>query len=209
MGMGGGGAGGAITAHVHDNNAGQGGPLSDLSLLNTDLIIDLHKYELLHNYEASVAEATHTFTPASALDFDTYSEIRVIFDGITTASLALELIVNGERGINDYIGTGKRFAITPTETLISENAPQWTLATTTMLSGVNNAFFGEITLGANSTGGANDLLINSRFNTVGISEEKTGGNQTDTIDEITSILIETSTSTWVIGTKMTVYGIKR
>jgi len=40
MGMGGGGAGGAIGAHVHDNNAGQGGALSDLTLLNAVTLTD-------------------------------------------------------------------------------------------------------------------------------------------------------------------------
>jgi len=210
MGMGGGGAGGAITAHVHDNNAGQGGALSSLSLLNTDLLIDLHKYELLDDYEASVAEGSHTFTPASALEFDTYSKIIVVIDGLTTASFALQLIINGNRASNTYLTVGKRFVFTPSETLISENSVQMTLCTATLLGLAAESFSAYCSLVAtDTTTGTNRLFFESIGHGGADSEIKTGIDQVNAVTEITEIIIETSTSTWRIGTRMSVYGIKR
>jgi len=212
MGMGGGGSGsGVITAHVHDNNSGQGGPLSDLSLLNTDLLIDvIDRYELLDNYEATSAESSHTFTPSSALEFDTYSQIIVVIDGLTTASLALELIVNGQRGANNYLSVGKRFVWTPTETLIVENSTQYTLATTTCLPSAGSSFNVVVSMTCNdTTTGTNRIHIDTNANCGAINEIKGGINQSVVYTEITEIIVETSTSTWRIGTRMSVYGIKR
>lgn len=206
MGMGGGGSSGATLAHVHDNGAGQGGPLSALTLVGTELLDDITPYRVLDNHIATGAESSHTFTPATALDFDDISKILIVIDIEGTGAGDLEFTINGLTS-NNYMISGYSIATGVYSDLTSFNQPnivikdltanQQQRITITILkakAGSDNEFGGEI----NVYGQANGRLW-------------LGFNWSNTLTQttLTEIRLAMSASTWKEDTRITMYGLNR
>ncbi len=156
-------------------------------------------------YVATGAEATKTLS-FSALDFDSDSEILVVVDGGATASLQLELQINGLTG-SVYYHDGS-YISGSTETLVQANTTAfWPLASTTLIPAANSNFFGTIKIGLNKAGNLDRPMYSSQFQ--GDGTQVMGGQHAATISSINSITIKTSTSTWQIGTRITVYKLSR
>ena len=167
-------------------------------------------YEYLTTYTAAQAEATYTYTPASALTFANYSAIIIEIDGEITAALSLRLRINGGVTAGNYKSQGMT-TDGSTVAALDDGGSQtsYALASSSLLNTANDQFLGqaEIRMGNTTTQRA---VVFARIC------EPSGGTKTEITSgyiigatEITSITILTSTSTWLTGTRFSIYGVKR
>lgn len=166
-------------------------------------------WEAIADYEASSAEASHTFS-FTAVDFDDDSMLVLVLDGsITLGTFALQMTINAVGGGN-YHGGGRRIQ-GGTETLISFGSTDFfPIANTALFNAVNENFFGIIQIGLHKSGNQDRPLIISEI--VGGSQtgdDKIFGNVSTANSDIDEIVISTPATTWQIGTRMTLYKVAR
>lgn len=166
--------------------------------------------EVLDNHEASGNESTYTYTPGTALDFDTYSKIIVVIDVKVNAALALLMRLNSSANAL-YTYAGHRQTTTATTTISANSQTSQSIASATILSD-DNGVVGEVSImnTQNETQGER-LAGFSKFEQVGgtMANESLGWMLDEAHSTITAITILTSTSTWKAGSRITVYGMKR
>ncbi len=150
---------------------------------------------LLSKHKAVVAESTFTFNLADITDTK-YSEVLVVVRGGQTAALSLLMKVNGLSAT--YFGKGITSDGTTVSAVNISGASSWT-----MLVGTGaNIISGHATL-KHSNG---QIMGESIFG------EGTGTERTLSIYQsgsgfpLSSIVISTSTSTWVVGTEIEIWG---
>lgn len=157
---------------------------------------------LLGKHTAVVAESTFTFNFADVDLANKYSEIVIKIHGTATASLALQMKINGTSsgyyadGLKDLVGTltGVNFSATTQHEIIGTN----------IITGANN-FKARIILS----------IENAQANI--LSEGGVGGNGMTKLQGLVGLLvnllnsltIQTSTSTWSILTTIEVYGVRK
>lgn len=163
--------------------------------------------EILDNHVAAGAEATYTFTPASALLFATYSEIWVVIEGAATAALALQMQLNGDTAAN-YSENGYRINAAPAQVILQNlGQTQLTLLTATVLAGAYD-FSGISKITRNPLN--NRYTQHSEFSCqLALEHEKYYGRHVAAAQAISSITVKTSISTWITGTRITTYGVRR
>ncbi len=135
-------------------------------------------------------------------DFDKYSEIIIFIDATATAALELRMALNTV--VTNYYHSGTSID-GGTETLESGGAiAYWPIATTAIFSGASEPATIEIHI---KIGGlrTNITWLASGSNTI----EMQSGLQTADLDPVTSIEIDTSTSTLATGARVTVYRVSR
>ena len=164
-------------------------------------------WSVLGDYEATSAEASHNFN-FTAVDFDDDSYLLLAVDGIATASFDLRIQFNTATTSN-YFFDG-RTIIAGTETLIDENTQTSAeLASTGLITGADSIFGGAVKIFLGK-GAATDMIV-----AVTEFQSNQPGNQVGGIlfnvdtSSITDVTIITSTSTWKIGTRMTLYRVAR
>ncbi len=157
---------------------------------------------VLDKHEATGTEASYTFTPDPAILNDKYSKILIIFDGKTTASLALELKINGSATGHYWTMTENNQGTLTGST--ASNASEFPLADTSVITAATH-LMGEISLYLSDIATA-VVSIDSTIGAGRHYNKMTGNIVTSTITEIK---IQTSTSTWVAGTKIIIYGVVR
>lgn len=165
-------------------------------------------WSVLGDYEATEAEASHNFS-FTAVDFDDDSKLVLVIDMQATAQLALLLRINEQTG-SSYHFDGSRIT-GGAETLIDGSADSsFTIGSTSVINSAdrNIGIIIDIQL---AKGGVNDYpLIHSRgeFGNLAGTENVSGAlivNSTNIVD----IDILTSTSTWKVGTRATLYKVAR
>lgn len=165
-------------------------------------------WSVLGDYEAAIAEATHTFT-FTAVDFDDDSELVLVIDGSATAAFSLLARINAD-STNNYLVDGFRVA-SGVETLIDLNAQtSMDILNSALIAGANFTFWGTAKFGL-MKGATSDFPIcyshmMGAFQ-AGLESKASRLGVDDT--SITDITILTSTSTWKIGTRMTLYKVAR
>jgi len=205
MGMGGGSGASGTIAHVHDNASGQGGPLSSLTLVGTDLLNEITPYRVIDDHIATTTESSFVFAPSTPIDFDTVSEVRIYFDGDTTANLDLLFRINDLSGAN-YMWSGFDCS---TGTYTGVTAFSQTSAE--IENALDADFKGFLTIqksnasSDNEFGGMSYLMrnANARF----FREEN--WSHTSSLTTLSQVEIFTSTSTWEADTRFTVYQLNR
>jgi len=205
MGMGGGTGSSGTLAHVHDNNVGQGGALSALTLVGSELLNDITPYRVLADHIATGAESSFTFTPSTPLDFDDISKILVVIDGDSTGTGNLQFTVNGI--VTVYMITGFTIASGVYSDLTSLNQAS------IVLDGLvaNQEFKANFTIHKgqggddNEFGGEANVFLNANARTW-ISMNWSQGASLTTLSEIE---VSMSASTWKTGTRITIYGLNR
>jgi len=207
MGMGGGGSGGAITAHVHSASAGQGGSLTDASLMNSALITEnFNRLVAIAEHIATTTEAGHTFD-FSADPLDMVSEFKavlILISGRTTASFELQLKVNGTT--TTYTIDGTQTDTTVVSGIARNSQAHWAILETALLDSGGRRFMGHVMIQLEDAG--DDLCMVGQMGALGEGLYNFAGVQLTDTTEINEIILETSTSTWDAGTRITVYGIK-
>lgn len=165
-------------------------------------------WTVIEDYEATIAESSHTFTINPVIDFDDDSMLVLVIDGAPTAALAMECRANGISTAN-YMFDGSRFAA-GAETIIGvDNQTEWDIASTTQVGGAD---FQIIVIFQIAKAGASSLdrcNFKSDAYRVGFYEHVGGGLNVGSQTDFDEILVQTSTSTWAIGTRMTLYRVRR
>jgi len=164
--------------------------------------------ELLDRHEAAAPEATYTFTPAVALDSDTYSKIIVIINFQSTASFILQGLINGLATL--YSSQRVRVNVGVVSGLSQVATTSWELASATLnqFAGADVAVELEFYLGTDAfptnerQGGFVKAMC---FDVV-----EQGGLYQNTIPttEISSITIQAASSTWRVGSTIITYGVR-
>ncbi len=162
------------------------------------------KYVLLDHHVATGTEATYTYTPSVALDLKSiYREIYIIITGKATATFTLKVKLNAATNYdNAFISldtTTVAGAVQVDETAID-------LIPNGILDGAM-PFHSQISIFCNDAVDQLCLIARTVASHEGQYLQATD-NQTSAT-AITAIEVLTSTSTWIAGTEITTYGIKR
>ncbi len=161
--------------------------------------------ELLDVHTATGTESTYTFT--EDLDFADYSNFIVIVQGGATAALALQALVNGSTSSNHHYTMEYSDGSSIADSYV-QDATSWEISTTNMFAGGSGIFaYIEIYM--------NDVLNKYPFyRSYSRSypqlrwERHLGVDTALSSGDITSITVKTSTSTWIAGTRICIYGFK-
>ena len=162
-------------------------------------------WSVLADYEATGNDATETLSFA-AVDFDDDSLIIVVIDGDTNAALELQMRPNNLVG-GSYYTDGHRLDA-GVETLLDVNGQtSWPIVTATTLNAALE-FHAIITIQLNKAG-ADRIWIVSECSVYQNGFERNIGHYIGGPTSLSSIVIKTSTSTWALGTRITVYKVAR
>ena len=167
-------------------------------------------WEILDNHTTTASGTTYTFTPSTALDFDTYSKIIVVIDFSLNATAAVLLRINGSSNANYYYG-GVRQSASATTAFGATGQTSASLATATMLNDDHSAVGTVEFYQGLSTGQLERVLWFSDIGRIdpGSMYEKQIGQLEEDNTTITSITVLLSTSSWRAGGHITTYGVKR
>ncbi len=165
-----------------------------------------NKYRLLDDHEATGTEAIYTFT--KTLTTDDYSAIEIYITGLTSATLALEMVLNGSESTNNY-SYGLYCTASAIATLAKTGADAMTLLSATSLSSTD-PFTGKIIITLEDQDAAYNVSAYSVFQAANNNRsESMFHTNNQNLTSITSITIQTSTSTWTSGTRILIYGVQR
>ena len=169
----------------------------------TDWVNRAPVFELLDDHTASGTESTYTFTPGTTITKSTHSMIYIVFDGAATASLALQMQINGLT-TSLYDTNGFKADCSAITNISAMAAAQFQLASSTMLSGTPTECSGQAYLFFHNSG----VSGRSNFLNAQAPKEEQYSHRHQSATTITSITLKTSTSTWVSGTKIRIYGMR-
>lgn len=162
--------------------------------------------ELIETHEAIAPEASFTFS-FPAIDFDDVAYLVLEIDGSATAALAIEVRINALATL--YNNQGRRLAA-GVETFINTTAQTaWQVATSSLITGATSGF--NILCKIISFKGSPDnqpAIFADATGPVHANETMVGSQGASTTS-ITDVVVRTSASTWRIGTRMTLYKVKR
>ncbi len=180
----------------------------ELSLNIISLNRDKSLWTVLGDYEAATAEASHNFN-FSAVDFDNDSELVLVIDLGVTLALILQLRINADTSANYF--TDGRIINGGVETLVDLGGiAAYQILSTTSLGAVNASGFAEVHIGLPKAGTQDRPLFYSFGGSgSGPVNESYAGSLNKTVSSITDVEVRTSTSTWQIGTRMTLYKVAR
>jgi len=163
--------------------------------------------ELLDTYQATGAEATTTLSWSSIDMKADYSAIYIVYQISSTASLEIQAQIDGITA-GEYAGGSLR----QSSTTLTGASWGWSdsipTGTTNIWTTANDAGAGDMLIQFNVD---NDRwYYNWRTTSPSVQEWGCGYCPPTGLDEnITQVLFQTSTSTWKIGSTISVYGIKR
>ncbi len=132
-----------------------------------------------------------------------YRYIEIVITGKSTAALSLQLKVNA---LADYLTSELKLDTTTVTGAVATTQSISNRIALDLIDGAVN-FYSEVKITCND---ASDILVITGMGTapheglIYTSAETTG-----TATTITSIQILVSTSTWIAGTEISIYGIKR
>jgi len=160
------------------------------------------KLTVVETYEATSAESTHTFTITSD-DFTDTAQYILSLDGMTSASMTLQMQFNGVSTSN-YDDSGRTID-NGVETLINRNNQTFSI----ILPTINASFAFNVIIQYSDTDGSDNYLW---ANSVGVN----GGSASIVLahiletaqTDINEIKI-TGSSNWRVGTRMTLYKLAR
>jgi len=163
-------------------------------------------WSVLGTYEAASAEASHLFS-FTAVDFDDDSELVLVYDCSATLQLALQCRVNAIAGVA-YYQDGRRITGGAETLLDISGVSEWELLSTTALTGVNvpGAGVAHILL---PKGGTLDRVKIINHSIASVVNEQLSGAMITATTSLTSVEVLTSTSTWEIGARFTLYKVAR
>ena len=158
----------------------------------------------LGRYSAKKAESTKTFNLAGVDIVDKYSKIIVQIDLQPSASLELQMTLNG---IASYFQDGNS-SIGGTQAAIDITQSTLRLGSTSVITAVDQTTNCDVEISAMKGTSAN-LRIFWHLGTVTVGDESGSGGCAANPTTLDTIVIQTSTSTWKVGTVITVYGMKK
>ncbi len=164
------------------------------------------KLVLLDSHKATGAEASYLLT--KALKETEYSEIMIIIKGASTAAFDLLLKINAYAGTTQHTTT-EQVTTVPAYTVTREMSLAFFRIADSVIIGGTESFQSKIILKLNPLGAGYILLsFESYRNTDGAKQSGFGWSSGITGD-ISSIELKTSTSTWITGTTIDTYGLRK
>ena len=162
---------------------------------------------VIETHEAAIAESTFTFS-FSAINFDDDSELLLVIDASVTLLLELFLRINAVS--TGYYSDGRRIT-GGTETLIdNNNTAGYQIASSTLFAAVNDTGHAEIRIGLTKGGTFDRVIFDGSIASGSLAMgEKKSGMVTGAISSLTDVVVLTTTSTWQVGTRMTLYRVRR
>lgn len=194
----------------------EGGLPSDLDGLRFNAALNIWEFvpfgggaggvwSAIETYEASIAEASHVFS-FPAIDFDDDSLLVLTFDGAATASTNLQIRINGIA--TSYNIDGSRIGL-GVETLIDLNgAVAGQLASSNLFGGAANTVGVVCWISIGKAGTDDRPTMRSVAAIAGIMEHQSSANLA-AVASVTSIEVRTSSSSWRIGSRATLYRVSR
>jgi len=184
-------------------------PTTDLELANKTYVDNFSGDEVIEDYVATGAEASHVFTLPDADDFTNTSEYYLVIAGAITAALAVRVRVNAI-ATGSYTYDGWR-ANAGTMTQIDENSSTaGMLASNVILDTAGYLFYIKLSIIWNPAGIQGMCGFISTHAGIGQGSSQSGtGRLSTAITELTSIEIMTDASTWQTGTRITLYRKRR
>ena len=166
-------------------------------------------WELLDSYDSSGTNSSYTYTPSPTLNPANYSLWGFTFQGDVSGTLSMHMRLNGDTSTNQHWMTELYDSGTIT---VSENKNETylSLGSSTMFSEAIR-LYGYIYSNPNATvGGEGYVQYESFAMRMGdmVWERHYGVDSAITSGTITSVDIETSTSTWTDGSMFRFYGLK-
>lgn len=162
---------------------------------------------MIGDYEASVAEGSHTFN-FPAISFDDDSELILVIDLTPTLTFDLLLRINLNAGAS-YNTDGRRIGGGIETILFTRGATSVIIASAALIAAVDIGVFGEVKIGKSKGGALDRVRSVSTFYDTGNVQEQMAGVLTVSLANVTDITILTSASTWKVGTRMTLYRVAR
>lgn len=163
--------------------------------------------ERLDTHLATGTESTYTFTPATALNEQDYSEVKVIYSGEATATFVLNQRWN-TIATSSYRTDGTRTAGGSTTIIDVGNTTGAEIASSTIMS-IADGVYCEVTIHMQDSAFTNRLLGWATSNGSGPNYEVVALLLTTQTNELSAITTLTSTSTWKAGTKIDTFGVQR
>jgi len=204
MGFSGGGTS-AVTAHVHTNEAGQGGALSDATLLNTPTLTSQINLERLDTHLAAGNENTYTFTPATALDLlADYSEIMVVISGSADGALDLEMVLNAD--VTGYFQETFSQIGAVLAGVTGGSIAHVVILSSSVITGTRR-FYARIHITIEDSTDRFQIIAQGGAHNVG--QEQVVAEQNTAATELTSLNFQTSANNWIAGTRIDTYGVRR
>jgi len=161
--------------------------------------------ELLDVHTATGTESTYTFT--EDLDFADYSNFIVIFQGGATAALALQCVLNGNTSSNHHYTLEYSDGSSISDIYVT-GAASLQLASTNIIPG-EVGIYAYVDIMCNDVDQKYPFYRSYSRDYSNLRWERHNGvNSGITTGDLSSITIKTSTSTWIAGSRMCVYGFK-
>ena len=161
--------------------------------------------ELLDVHTASGTESTYTFT--ESLSFDDYSNFIVIFQGGSSAALALQCVLNGNTSSNHHYTLEYSDGSSIADSYVTA-AASLQLATTNIIPG-EVGIYAYVDIMCNDVDQKYPFYRSYSRDYSNLRWERHNGtNSGITTGDLSSITIKTSTSTWIAGSRICIYGYK-
>ncbi len=169
--------------------------------------IEVEDMKLLDSHEATGTESSYTFTPATPFTNTEYSQIIVIITGRSTASLAIEMVINALT--TKYYSEKVQISSGTLSGVSHANLSEWELCPTTIIT-TSSMFSIRVEIHIPDASMTSEKLEGHVRATGQVQIIQQGGilNDNSNENDISSIKVQTSTSTWATGTTIHTYGLK-
>ena len=166
-------------------------------------------WSALADYEATSAESSHTFS-FTAVDFDDDSYLVLELDGgVTLGTVALDLTIENNTTAS-YHGSGRRLKQGAETIFDIASASAFPIGSANLFNAVNEGFFGIVQIGLHKAGSQDRPQIMSNVSCgAQRASEFIFGNLASSTSSISRIDVSTASSSWQIGTRMTLYKVAR
>lgn len=163
------------------------------------------KYELLDDHTATSTESTYTYT--ETLSVDDYARFFIFIRGGATASLQMQMLLNGNSSSNNHYSreyyTGGSITVSDVA-----SASFCELASTNIIP-ATEAFNIDIEI-LTSDLDESYMQYSATSRRFGSNRwERYYGVNSGVTGNLTSLVFQTSTSTWIAGTEIMIYGVHR
>lgn len=177
----------------------------------------VHYWDLIESYEAAVAEASKVFTlPADSVTGAQVAKWLILIDGQVTAALNLGIRLDAVATANYRMASTRQVLTTGVVTDIAGGLlTQANILDNTALGVALAQFTGKVEIQLNKTAGGTytSVLLQSDMNALqgnGYHQISSGiGPNIATLDTLVSIEVRADASSWLIGTRIELYGLRR
>ena len=166
----------------------------------------LGRLELLAFHEAATTESSYVYTPSASLNADDYSAWKVYFHGHTSDSLELRLRWNNLSN-SEYQNIGIRYNGSAVTNITAGSNTAMLVADATTIP-IARQVWATAELYINDIPGTKSFAQSKAYSYSQITQDMQCYH-TSNAAALSKIEVMTSTSTWVAGTKIAVYGVRK